>query len=512
MQNEIKMKSEENISLIKQLDSVFNPCSVAVVGASNRLGTWGFGVMSRLINHPEIKIYPVNPNSSMIMGLNAYKKIGDISDPVEFAVLSVPPEKTPEIMQECVNKGVKAALVISGGLAESGEKGAKVEEKLLNIAKQGKIRFIGPNSMGHVNTSSSFSTLAWMADVKPGPVAFLSQSGTYGQRVVRTGIHYGIGFSKFVSNGNEADLYLEDYLEYFAQDKETKIIAAYVEGLREGRRFFEIASKITCKKPIIIMKSGATKGSARAAKSHTASMTGSDEIYDAMFKQAGVIRVEDEIELFDVVKVLLSIPLPKGDRVGLLTEGGGIGVVMAEACEKVGLKLPYFSSKTTDKLKAWLPARCSHANPTDITDLVTSGNLVIFSCLWTILEDPNVDMAVLLGGIGVSMYFTLMLEQSSVPNTTDFSKLLKSLKQEEKKNIDMMREKINKLKKPIVYVSLMPSVIKEPDGFELLREKGIPIFPNPIRAARALKHVVWYSNYLKGKGINIDKNVFLFTK
>ena len=500
MSRVLETKYEEELSVVKQLDSVFNPSSVAVIGASNRLGTWGFGVMGRLLNHSNRKVFPVNSKASEIMGVKAYKKITDIPEPVEFAVLSVPPTMTPQVMMECVEKGVKGALVISGGLSESGEEGAKLEKQLVDIAERGGIRFIGPNSMGHINTSSSFSTLAWMEDVKPGPVAFLSQSGTYGQRVVRTGLHYGIGFSKFVSDGNEADLHLEDYVEYLAKDDQTKIIAAYVEGLREGRRFFQLAKKITKEKPIIIMKAGATEGSAKAAKSHTASLAGSDHIYNAMFKQSGVIRVEDEIEMFDVVTVLLSLPLPKGNRIGILTEGGGIGVVMAEACEKVGLELPSFSPATTEKLKSLLPVRCSHANPTDITDLVTSGNLVIFSCLWAILEDPKVDLAVLLGGVGATSYFSTMLDKSSITDKEGFKEMIESLKEQELQNLDLMREKIDTLNKPLVYVNLMPRAMAEPESFKLLRERQIPIYPNPRRAARALRHVVQYSNYVNGVG------------
>ena len=500
MESTVRLEYEEENSIVEQMDYVFSPKSVAVIGASNRLGTWGFGVMGRLLNHSERKVYPVNSKSAEIMGVKAYKKITDIPGPVEFAVLSVPPAKTPEVMKECVRKGVKGALVISGGLAESGDEGAKLEEQLVDIAKQGGIRFIGPNSMGHINTGCSFSTLAWMEEVAPGPVAFLSQSGTYGQRVVRTGLHHGIGFSKFVSNGNEADLHLEDYLEYLAEDDQTKIIAAYVEGLREGRRFFQLAKKISKEKPIIIMKAGATEGSAKAAKSHTASLAGLDEIYDAMFKQSGVIRVEDEIEMFDVVTILLSLPLPKGNRTGILTEGGGIGVVMAEAAEKVGLELPPFSPSTTEKLKSLLPTRCSHANPTDITDLVTSGNLVIFSCLWAILEDPNIDLAVLLGGVGATTYFSTMLGKTSLPEENGLQEMIESLREQEKKNLNLMREKVDELNKPLVYVNLMPRVMAEPESFQLLRERRIPIFPNPRRAARALRHVVQYSNYLNGVG------------
>jgi acyl-CoA synthetase (NDP forming) len=216
-----------------------------------------------------------------------------------------------------------------------------------------------------------------------------------------------------------------------------------------------------------------------------------------MFRQSGIIRAVDEVELFDVATALLSLPLPRGKRVGILTEGGGIGVVMAEAVEKVGLELPAFTSATTEKLKSLLPARCSYGNPTDITDLVTSGELLIFSCLWSIMEDPNVDAAVLLGGIGASSYFASVLESAHLSNKEEFKNLVESLKEQELKHLNTMREKIDELQKPLVYVNLMPRVMEEPESFKFLREKGIPIYPNPRRAARVLHQIVRYSNYLK---------------
>ena len=493
----------EDSSFGDPLDYIFNPRSVAVIGASNKIGSWGFGVISRLLANPKRKAYPVNSKASEVLGAKAYRKITDIPYPIDFAVLAVPPHKTPEVMRECVEKGVKAALVISGGLAESGDEGAKLEKELLEIAEDGGIRFVGPNSMGHVNVHSDFSTLSWIEEIKPGPIAFLSQSGTYGQRVVRTGIHRGIGFSKFVSDGNEADIHFEDFVEYLAKDEETRIITAYVEGLRDGRRFFELAKEITREKPVIIMKSGATEGSAKAAMSHTASLSGSDKICDAMFRQSGVIRVVDEDEMFDVASALLSLPLPKGKRVGILTEGGGMGVVMAEACEKMGLELVPFSPATTEKLESILPTRCSCNNPTDITDMVTSGNLVIFSCLWAILEDPNVDAVMLLGGLGASSYFPTILnklERVSPSDKEAFQEMIDSLRDQEMTNLSIMRKKVTKLQKPLFYVNLLPRVMEEPECFDVLREKGIPVFTNPRRAAKALRLLVNYNDYLRGTG------------
>ncbi|MDY6967699.1 MAG: CoA-binding protein [Spirochaetota bacterium] len=491
------MEHTEKTSIIKSLDYVFDPGSVAVIGASNKIGSWGYGVMSRLLGENKRKIYPVNAKSSDIFGIKAYKNIEDIPDTVDFAVLSVAPNKTADVMRDCVEKGVKAALVISGGLAESGDEGEMIEKEIVDIAQKGGLRFIGPNSMGHTNTNSSFSTLAWMENVLSGPVAFLSQSGTYGQRVIRTGMHRGIGFSKFVSNGNEADLHMEDYIEYLAKDEKTKIITAYVEGLREGRRFFELAKEITREKPIILMKAGSTQGSAKAAKSHTAALSGSNEIYEAMFRQSGIIRVYDEEEMFDVVSALLSIPLPRGNRIGIITEGGGIGVMMAEATERAGLELPNFSPKTTEGLKSLLPSRCSYGNPTDITDLVTSGDLIIFSCLGMIMDDPNTDAVILLGGIGASNYFSSMLGNTSYADTDEFRNMVHSLKEQELNNLNIIKDKINELHKPLIYVNLMPSVMEEPESFKYLRERNIPIFPNPVRAATTLKHLVQYNNYLR---------------
>jgi len=497
------LKEDQSVSksIIDQLDYVFNPSSVAVIGASNRVGTWGFGVMTRLLSNSRREIYPVNPNSSEILGIKAYKNIGEIEKTVDFAVMAVPPEKTPSVMQECVDKGVKAALVISGGLSESGEEGAMIEDLLVDLARKGGIRFIGPNSMGHIDTSSHFSTLAWMEEVKPGPVAFLAQSGTYGQRVVRTGMQGGIGFSKFVSNGNEADLHLEDYIEYLAQDDDTKIITAYVEGIREGRRFYELAKTITKEKPIIIMKAGGTENSAKAARSHTSALSGSDLIHDVMFKQAGVIQVEDEDELFDVVLALLSVSLPKGENVGLLTEGGGIGVVAAEVCDKMGLHLPSYSTTTIETMRKLLPPRCSLGNPTDMTDVITAGKAVTFPCLWAIMEDPKIDAVMLLGGVGATAYFSALMGTDlmhKIPESDQerFKLMIDFLETEELKNLDITREKIKEMQKPLFFVNLIPRAVSEPESFNLLRERNIPIYSNPYRAAKVIKHLAWYYKYL----------------
>ncbi|MDY7019231.1 MAG: CoA-binding protein, partial [Chloroflexota bacterium] len=245
---------------------LFDSDSVAVIGASNTPGTWGFGVMNTLFSSSKKrKIWPVTKSASEVLGIKAYRSIIEVPEEIDFAVISVPASEVPGVMRQCVEKEVKSALIISAGLAESGEEGARIEEEVVQIARLGGLRFIGPNSMGHADTFSDFSTLAWLREIKKGPIGFISQSGTYGERLVNTALAAGLGFSKFISSGNEANLHLEDYLEYLAQDEDTQIIALYVEGLREGRRFLHLAKEITRKKPIVVLKSGRTEGSARAA-------------------------------------------------------------------------------------------------------------------------------------------------------------------------------------------------------------------------------------------------------
>ena len=480
---------------LMEFDYLFNPRSVAVIGASNSFASWGYGIMCRLVGNSAREVYPINPKEPEIMGLKAYSSILDTPHPVEFAVISIPYDRIPKVMEECVQKGVKASLIISGGLGEAGGEGEKLEKEITNIARKGGIRFIGPNTMGHIDTASEFSTLAWVRDVSRGPIGFISQSGTYGQRLLRYGLEVGLGFSKFISAGNEADLHLEDYLEYLGEDDETKIIVAYIEGLREGKRFFQIAKKITRNKPIIVLKAGKMEGAARAAKSHTAALSGDDNIYDAMFKQCGVIRVDRDDQVFDLIIALLKLPLPRGRRVGILSDGGGIGVVAADACESLGLELTTFSTKTMDTLNNLLPSRWPHGNP---VDMVAPGKLVTFDCLWSIMEDKNVDAAMLIGGLGGGSFLCeTMLNPEETEEKT--AKILESMNKQEERNIETTHNLMRKIGKPLVVSRLFPKSAVNPPVYADLSSLGIPVYPSPEDAARVLHHLAWYSEYLNTK-------------
>ncbi len=284
--------------------------------------------------------------------MKAYGSVNEIPVPVDCAVMIIPFREIPAAMDDCAQKGIKAAVIISGGFAEVGEEGARIQRETVEIARRAGIRFVGPNCMGHFNAHADFYTTPFVPSVRKGPVALISQSGNSGASIVHSGWKVGLGFSKFVSAGNEADLHFEDYLEYLAEDDETKVILGYVEGFREGRRFFELAREVTRKKPIVIMKAARTESGARAARSHTAALAGSDLVIDAAFKQCGVIRVEEIGEMIDAALALLGQPLPRGKRVGVVSMGGGLGVVAADALRRQGFELPLPSPATMEKLNA----------------------------------------------------------------------------------------------------------------------------------------------------------------
>jgi acetyltransferase len=464
---------------------LFAPESVALIGASNTPGSWGHGIMRHLLASPKRKVYPVNPSESEVLGIPAYDSVLNIPEAVDLAVIVVAAPRVPQIMQQCVQKGVKTAVIVSGGFAESGE--PELEAEVVKIAREGDIRFIGPNTMGHADTSSGLCTLAWTAQVPSGPVALISQSGNMMHRIVHCGMSLGIGFSKFVSTGNEADLHFEDYLEYLAGDEKTSIITAYIEGLREGRRFLELARKITPNKPIIAIKAGGTTESARAVRSHTAALAGSDAVYAAAFRQSGVIRVDDDDELCDVVTALLYQPLPHSSRTGILTIGGGLGVVAAEAVEREGLEVAHLAPATIEKLNTYLPPRWSHGNPVDMAGISMDEHHLTFSALWALMEDENVDAVLLQAPLGFS---TERLSR------TFTSEEIEAHRQREEKNLELLRQRVKESGKPVFMVKPSVEFANDAEVSEIFRKEELPVYSAPRRAAKVLNHLVWYRRYL----------------
>jgi acetyltransferase len=479
------------MNLIQHLDYLFNPRSVAVIGASNIPGKWGCDILNLLLTRGTRKVYPINRNRAEVLGVKTYPSLGEVPGTVDFAVITVSSDALPAAMEDCARKGVKTALIISGGFAETGAEGTVAEQKVLEIAHRGGIRFIGPNCAGHFNTFAELFTAPYLPPMNRGPVSFVTQSGNLGLVVLAMAYEMGLGFSKYISSGNEADLHFEDYLEYLGQDEETKVILGYVEGLREGKRFLNLAREVTEKKPVVVMKVGCSDCGAQAARSHTAALSGSDELSDAAFRQAGVIRVEEVSDLLDVALVMLGQPLPRGKKVAVLTVGGGLGVIAADALKKHGLELSDLSPATLKKLGSVLSGRWSRGNPVD-----TSGD-ISYPCLLPLLEDKNVDAVVIAGPIWTPFGFAGLM--STPPWERDYTaspdEIVQGISEEYVRNLEITIDLMKKYQKPIVYSVWISDEVKSGIVYKKMVQNHVIPYPTPERAVRALARLVEYSEY-----------------
>ena len=476
------MKSD----LAESLHYLFCPSSVAVVGASSTFGKWGFNIFNRLTSsHPKAKVYPVNRSADIILGHKAYPNLLEIPGQVDVAVIVVPTDSVPAAVQECVDKGVKAAIIVTAGFRETGEEGSQLESEVLRIARKGGIRIVGPNCMGHFNTAVDLFT-AGPVGIRRGPLALISQSGNFGEYILERGNEKGAAFSKYVSSGNEADLTVEDYLEFFAEDEETKVICAYIEGIKDGRRFFDLARHITKEKPFVVMKVGRTAEAARAVLSHTGSLAGSDAVHDAIFRQCGVIRVEEVDELLDIALALIRQPLPRGKKVGILTAGGGFGAVATDACRRYGLEVPALSEETVQILNKYLPPRWSHSNPVDMAGSF-EGN---FGCIGNLLKTDQFDAVLIIGSIGFPIE---RLDYSTTTVETNIQEYAKSMIEDELRLVDGLIERIDRYQKPLI-INSTPGGSKPP-ALAKLEDNGIYTYRTPEDGARVISYLAKYSEY-----------------
>ena len=384
---------------------------MAHIGATNNRNKWGFSTITSLIHSFKGPIYPVNNHEEIIQGIKAYKKVTDIPGPVDLAVFTIPSERVAAAMEECVQKGVKSAVIISAGFAEIGPEGQKLQDEVYAIAKKGNIRFIGPNCMGYWSASSSLAAFMMPLLVRDGPLAFVSQGGNVGAAVVVAGYERGVGFKHYVSCGCAADIQIEDYIDYFGQDPKVKVIMTYIEGLNNGARFMQIVSKVTRNKPVIVLKPGKTAAAAEAIRSHSGAMAGSDAIYDVAFKKMGAMRVDSPEEMLDVAIGCLTQPLPRGRNVAIITPGGSYGVLCADACEEGGLNVVKLPQKTIDEFDKIFPPRWSHGNPVD-----PAGDRNFIAYLTAparLLELKTVDSLIFMGFGGFTLFGSLLLQQRS---------------------------------------------------------------------------------------------------
>ena len=376
----------------ENLDAIFKPRSIAVVGTSRKDGTIGREILHNLVaygfNGP---VYPVNPKATYVNSIKCYPDVSSIPDQVDLAVIVIPKESVLEVVKECGEKGAKGIVVISAGFKEIGEKGVKLEKDLVNIIKKYDMRLIGPNCMGVINTAKDIRMDATFGSTLPleGHVGFISQSGALGNIILEYADELKTGFSKFVSMGNKADVSGNDLLLDFENDENTKIILMYLESFGNPRNFVKIARRLTKKKPIIAVKAGRTMAGAKAASSHTGALAGLDVAVDALFEQCGVLRATSIEELFDYALAFSNQPLPKGKRVAIVTNAGGPGILATDACVSLGLEMSTFDDETYKILNKILPEEASIHNPVDI--LGDGGPDRYEKALGVVLKDKNVD-------------------------------------------------------------------------------------------------------------------------
>jgi len=356
------------------LHDFFQPESVAVIGASSKPGKVGYAIMSNLVLGAEGqlgggfrgKVYPVNPAGGEIFRHRAYRKVGDIPDRVDLAVIAVPAAGVLDVMEECAAKGIKAVILISSGFSESGSDGKARERLAVERAHGHGMRLLGPNCLGVINTTNRLNTTFAKKAPPRGPISFVSQSGAICTSVIEYSSEEYMGFANFVSIGNKCDLDDADIIEYYAQDPETRCISIYMESAKGGRRFYDALRKVVSRKPVVILKAGRTAIGAKAASSHTGALAGSDIAYDAAIREAGAIRARTMLELFDFSRALAYQPPVMGDGIAILSNAGGPAVIAADVAQDLGLPLSRLTDETIGKIDGVCPPTWNHGNPVDV--------------------------------------------------------------------------------------------------------------------------------------------------
>jgi acyl-CoA synthetase (NDP forming) len=517
----------DSTDLKRDFERLFNPRSVAMVGASNVPGKWGFIIPVNILGGGyRGRMLMVNPGEKKVLGFNSYASVRDIEEPIDLMFVTIPAVGVQGVLEDAAAGGVKNVVVISSNFSEVGNEGVELERRLADLANEAGITIVGPNTMGIFSASAALCAIGSPITPLKGGVGFISQSGNLGVQLLGWGRDRGVGFSRFVGSGNAANTDMQDYLQFLGRDPLTRVIALYIEGLRDGRRFLEVARGITPYKPIVVLKGGRGKMGGRAARSHSGAMAGQLELFEGMFEQAGIVEAEHSEEFIDIVAAFDALPRAVGKRVAIMTMGGGWGVVAVDACEREGLDLAELPGTVIDELDQVLPSFWSRANPVDLV-----GNLRRSSHFRTIdalVNCDEVDILIVMGALlgkelfidsifhgAVKPFFSMLQHHARRLPSFVFSQLkalakplLKSDKNKSSSPlgssginpaeawmwtdtalVSRLRKLVKKTGKPIITVAMDE---RETTAAARLQSRGIFSAPTPERAVRAAARIARY--------------------
>ncbi len=465
---------EENGNVdVSAMEYFFNPRSIALIGVSKDIRKPSGRSLNALLKWNYAgKLYPINPNYTEIHSVKCYPSLLEIPYDVDMVIISIPAQAVLTALEQCIVKKVKAVVLFTSGFSEVGPEGKALQEQVTQLSKKNNLRILGPNCVGLVNLSksvmASFANIVDLKPVYPMSLGFVTQSGAFGTLIFAQAVQAGVGFSSFVSVGNEADTEFSDFLSYLLTTPETKVIGGYLEGAKNGAKFRKAArDALKLKKPILIMKVGRTSAGARAASSHTGSLAGDDQIYDAFFRQMGIIRIETLGELTSFVIVHRSGRMPQGNNIGILSISGGAGVMMADKAEALGLNVPEFKGETRRMLEAYLPPFGSAKNPVDLTSAAVAEPEMLGRCLRSLVADDNIHM------IAIAMGF--------MPHSAPI--LAKDL-------IEIYQSTTKPIVLTVHNISSSEVIAK---AIKSIEDAGMPVLRDHLHTIQALNNLAWYS-------------------
>lgn len=480
----------------QRLRYLFAPRSIAIAGASNNPDKWGNRILFNLTRGGfQGSIYPVNPRESEVLGYKAYPGLRDIPAGTDLAVITIPPGAVLDAVRDCIARQVKCAIVITSGFSETGKRGSELEEEMRSLAMQAGLPLVGPNCVGILSPPNSLYCHMMPVFPRRGTVAVIGQSGSVADMIATRVNSRGMGISHSISVGNEAVLQVADYLEYLGDDEDTSVVLGYIEGVRDGRKFLDVAARVTRKKPVILLKAGSTTAGARAGQSHTGTLAGSDEIVDAALRQAGILRAHDLDDMVDAGLAFSNQPLPAGNRVGIIAPGGGWGVMAADACSKAGLDVAQLDAATIDRLNGVLPDVWSHSNP---VDTIAGVKGTIGGLLDILAGSPSIDGLIVLGAVAGAPSIWRYLEGSSTREdmTERYAHGAMDFLSQSFNDIQRARERHHK---PVIMSLFIPvDTVKIMETMSELAEKtGTATYLSPSRACTAYAALWEYAAYLK---------------